>query len=169
MTENAFAKAQLDKLYERHPELFPVGFDQGYALCGFTEPSRKQQLRCRRIRLSTDTRVWTLAPAVVMPYMTAVVSEVDKALLLMRFHVPCWALAHVFGRDAMYWYRLQQSLGRFSVVGTTVKAAQRLPQDLVADGKTPAAWRPRRSTSPRPLARGVFSARRSASRPRRRG
>ncbi len=54
MSDNAFAKAQLDELYERYPELFPEGFDQGYVLCGFSEPSRKQQLRCRRIRLSAD-------------------------------------------------------------------------------------------------------------------
>jgi hypothetical protein len=52
----------------------------------------------------------------------------------MRFHVPCWALAYVFGCDAINWYRLEQGLGRFSVVvGTTVKAAERLAQDLVAD------------------------------------
>jgi hypothetical protein len=55
--------------------------------------------------------------------------------LLRRFHVPYWALAHVFGRDLMYWYRLERALGRFSVVGTTVKAPERLPQDLVADEK----------------------------------
>src|SRR5712692_11067088 len=53
----------------------------------------------------------------------------------MRFHVPCWAIAEVFGRDPMYWYRLEQGLGRFSVVGTTVKRADRLPTDLVADEK----------------------------------
>ena len=53
----------------------------------------------------------------------------------MRFHVPCWAIAHVFGRNAMYWYRLEQGLGRFSVVGTTVKNPERLPKDLVADEK----------------------------------
>ncbi len=70
-----------------------------------------------------------------MPYMTAAVTEVEKGLFLMRFHVPCWALAYVFGRNAMYWYRLQQGLGRLSVVGTTVKAPERLPQDLVADEK----------------------------------
>lgn len=29
--------------------------------------------------------------------------------------------AYVFGRDDSYWYRLYQSLGRFSIVGTTVK------------------------------------------------
>jgi hypothetical protein len=35
----------------------------------------------------------------------------------------------------MYWYRLERSLGRFSLVGTTVTAAQRLPRHLVADEK----------------------------------
>jgi hypothetical protein len=35
----------------------------------------------------------------------------------------------------MYWHRLECSLGRFSLVGTTVKAADRLPRHLVADEK----------------------------------
>ena len=135
MTEKAFAKAQLDELYGRYPELFPAAFERGYALYGYTKPSRKQRLRCRRLRVNTDETVWTVAPAFMMPYLTAPVAEVEKGLFLMRFHVPCWALAYVFGHDAMYWYRLQQSLGRFSVVGTTVKAPARLPQDLVADEK----------------------------------
>ena len=35
----------------------------------------------------------------------------------------------------MYWYRLERSLGRFSLVGTTVSAAERLPHHLAADEK----------------------------------
>jgi hypothetical protein len=35
----------------------------------------------------------------------------------------------------MYWHRLERSLGRNSLVGTTVKAAERLPRHLVADEK----------------------------------
>jgi hypothetical protein len=35
----------------------------------------------------------------------------------------------------MYWYRLPQGLGRFSLVGTTVKTPECLPKDLVADEK----------------------------------
>ena len=35
----------------------------------------------------------------------------------------------------MYWYRLERSLGRNSLVGTTVQAAGRLPRHLVADEK----------------------------------
>jgi hypothetical protein len=135
MTESEFARAQLDRLDRQYPELFPEGLAQGYALCGFTDPSCKQQLRCRRIRLSATETVFTVVPTFVMPYMSATVAEVEKALLLMRFHVPCWAIAYVFGRDAMYWYRLQRGLGRFSVVGTTVKTPARLPTDLVADEK----------------------------------
>ena len=45
------------------------------------------------------------------------------------------SLTEVFGRDPMYWHRLECSLGRFSLVGTTVQAAERLPRHLVADEK----------------------------------
>jgi hypothetical protein len=44
-------------------------------------------------------------------------------------------LTEVFGRSPMYWYRLECSLGRSSLVGTTVQAADRLPRHLVADEK----------------------------------
>ncbi|HMB04449.1 MAG TPA: hypothetical protein VKP69_12020, partial [Isosphaeraceae bacterium] len=47
---------------------------------------------------------------------------------LRKFAVPFWALTEVFGRSP-------SSLGRFSLVGTTVQAAQRLPRHLVADEK----------------------------------
>lgn len=135
LSDRAYAKARLDELYEDYPELFPDAFPWGYAFFGFTDFSIKQQLRCRRIRLDQGYTVFSVAPAFVMPYMTGRVQDVDHALFLMRFHVPCWAIAHVFGRDAMYWYRLEQSLGRFSLVGTTVKSPEQLPKDLVADEK----------------------------------
>ncbi len=135
LRDRAYAKARLDELYEEFPEVFPDAFPWGYALYGFTEPSIKQEICCRRIRLDQGQAVFAIAPAFVMPYMTGRTQEVDKALFLMRFHVPCWAMAHVFGRDAMYWYRLEQGLGRFSIVGTTVKHPERLPQHLVADEK----------------------------------
>jgi hypothetical protein len=35
----------------------------------------------------------------------------------------------------MYWHRLECSLGRFSLVGTTVRSGDRLPRHLVADEK----------------------------------
>jgi len=135
LTDRSYAKARLHDLYEDYSELFPAAFPWGYTLYGFTDPSCKQQLRCRRLRLQETQEVFMVAPAFVMPYMSGRVEEAEKALFLMRFHVPCWAIAYVFGRNAMYWYRLQQGLGRFSLVGTTVKTAEHLPKDLVADEK----------------------------------
>jgi hypothetical protein len=44
-------------------------------------------------------------------------------------------LTEVFGRNPTYWHRLEGSLGRFSLVGTTVQAADSLPRHLVADEK----------------------------------
>lgn len=101
LTDGEFAKRQIDRVYRQHPELFPDALGQGYAFYGFTQESRKHQLRCRRLRLTATGTVFSMAPAFVMPYMSASVAEVEKALFLMRFHVPCWALAYVFGRDAM--------------------------------------------------------------------
>jgi len=135
LSDRAYARTRLDELYEDFPELFPEAFPWGYAFYGFTEPSIKQEIRCRRICLDPGQAVFTITPAFVMPYMTGRPQEVDHALFLMRFHVPCWAIAHVFGRDPMYWYRLEQGLGRFRIVGTTVKSPEHLPKDLVADEK----------------------------------
>jgi hypothetical protein len=111
LSDRAYARTRLDERYEDFPEWFPEAFPWGYALYGFTEPSIKQEIRCRRIRLEQDQVVFTIAPAFVMPYMTGRTQEIDDALFLMRFNVPCWAIAHVFGRDALYWYRLEQGWG----------------------------------------------------------
>jgi hypothetical protein len=67
--------------------------------------------------------VYQVRPDFVLPYMVGLSDTVEKALYLRRFGVPFDALAYVFGQDDSYWYRLYQSLGRFSIVGTTVKAS----------------------------------------------
>jgi len=35
----------------------------------------------------------------------------------------------------MFWYRMEQSFGRLSIIGTTVKQSEILSQDLLADEK----------------------------------
>lgn len=70
-----------------------------------------------------------------MPYMTGITQDVEKALFLRRFNVPFWGLAHVFGRNSMYWYRMEQSFDWLSIVGTTIKQPAAIPQDLLADEK----------------------------------
>src|SRR6266849_5292681 len=85
LTDRPYAKARLQELYEDYPELFPEAFPWGHALYGFTDPSSKQHLRCRRLRLNETKEVFTVAPAFVMPYRSGRVEEVEKALFLMRF------------------------------------------------------------------------------------
>jgi len=83
LSDRIYAKTRLDELYEEFPEVFPDAFPWGYALYGFTEPSIKQESRCRRIRLDHGQTVLAIAPAFVRPYMTGRTQEVDHALVLM--------------------------------------------------------------------------------------
>ena len=75
--------------------------------------------------------MFQVVPSFVLPYMTGSVGDVEKPLFLhLKFGVPFWALSYVFGRDDSYWYRVSQQLGRPSLVGTSVKRADKLPESL---------------------------------------
>jgi hypothetical protein len=135
-------RSHLDDCIKRYPELFPVEMVEGYKLNGFCEPSAKMpDVRIRRICLNKRDKqgrvqVFQVVPSFVLPYLTGMVEEVEKPLFLhLKFGVPFWALSYVFGRDDSYWYRLSQQLGRPSLVGTTAKHADKLPQHLLADEK----------------------------------
>lgn len=135
MFEPEAFRRYLDSEIELHPELFPAAIQQGYKLHDILPASKKMPgIRLRRIELYTGD-VFTIRPSFVMPYMTGYTDDVEKALFLRRWGVPHWALAYVFGRDEQYWYRLENRLGRNSVVGTTVKDSDKLPKDLLADEK----------------------------------
>jgi hypothetical protein len=124
-------RAALDRVFADMPELFPDAFDQGYALKD-SYTSRKTGLCLRRIQCQATGEAFLIRPSFVLPYLTARTQEVENALFLRKFGVPFHALARVFGRDPMYWYRLEVSLGRNSIVGTTVRQAA-LPEHLLAD------------------------------------
>jgi hypothetical protein len=131
----AHYREYLMKLLARHPELFPQAMAAGFTFHD-TYHSRKQRgLALRRIKLTRTDEVFTLRPSLVMPYLSARTEAVEKALYLRQWDVPFDALAYVFGRDAMFWYRAWLQFGRPSLVGTTVKAEARMPQHLVADEK----------------------------------
>ena len=126
-----FRKA-LDALIEQFSELFPAEIGTGYKLKD-NRKSKKLSIPIRRIKVSGVS--YTVRPSFVMPYMTGMVKDVEKAIFLRKFDVSFWALAYVFGRDPMYWYRIETSLGRNSLVGTTVRNPEDLPKHLVADEK----------------------------------
>jgi hypothetical protein len=120
----------IDDSFRRSPELFPPNFALGYQLKDDRQ-SVKQRARIRRIVLRDGT-AYSIRPSFLMPYMTARVEQIEGPLFLRKFGVPFWALARVFGRHPMYWFRLACHLGRFSIVGTTVRQAE-LPKHLLAD------------------------------------
>src|SRR4051812_5255410 len=120
----------IDDCFRETPELFPANFAQGYELKD-GRMSVKRGLSIRRL-LTRDKTAYSVRPSFLMPYMTARTEDVEGPLFLRKFGVPFWALAHVFGRDPMHWYRLECGLGRFSVTGTTVRRGE-LPAHLLAD------------------------------------
>lgn len=121
----------LDQSFREHPELFPEAFAHGYRLKD-DRASARTGLRLRRIRLKATGQSFSVRPSFVLPYLTGFTDDVQGPLFLRAFAVPFWAIARVFGKGPMDWYRLEVSLGRNSVVGTTVRQAD-LPEHLLAD------------------------------------
>jgi hypothetical protein len=124
-------RAWLDDCFRQHPELFPQAFAQGYRLKD-DRVSGKLDLRVRRIRLKATGESFSIRPSFALPYMVGTSDDVADGLFLRCFGVPFWAIARVFGKDHDFWYRLEVSLGRNSIVGTTLRQAD-LPEHLLAD------------------------------------
>ena len=116
----------LNEQIAAHPELFPKGINQGYRFHGWVESSR-QQLKTRRIYLPSLKQAYQLRPDFVMPYMSETTEEAAKALYLRKHGLSYDGIAYILGRSEMHWYRLCQSLGRASIVGSTVKSEAVLP------------------------------------------
>jgi len=125
-------RKELDIVIESNPELFPQGIQAGYRM---KDKRFSQKLKIDIRRIEVDGMAYTIRPSFVMPYQTAFTADVEKAIFLRKFDVPFWALSHVFGKDQMFWYRIEQSLGRNSIVGTTIKDPKLLPEHLSADEK----------------------------------
>lgn len=122
----------LDGFIKLYPEVFPSEIGLGYSMKDIYH-SKKLSIPIRRIEIAETN--YTVRPCFAMPYLTGFVDDVENALFLRKFDVPFWALTYVFGKDAMYWYRLEESLGRNSIVGTTIKNPESLPKHLLADEK----------------------------------
>ncbi len=125
-------RGKLDSFIEEFPMLFPSEIIKGYL---FKEIRRSKKTGIPIRRIIVEGVSYTIRPSFVMPYHVALSEDVEKALFLRKFNVPFWALPYVFGKDAMFWYRIEQSLGRNSIVGTTIKNPDLLPEHLAADEK----------------------------------
>jgi hypothetical protein len=131
----------LDEMIAQFPELFPQGIENGYTLHDILPASTKlPDVRFRRIKLKSvneagKQQALTICASDVMPYMTGLTDEVEKALFLRRFGVPFWGITYVCGRNDDYWYNLTARFGRYEIVGTVVKDTALLPTNLLADEK----------------------------------
>ena len=136
--DKAQFRSHLESWFREYPVLFPPEMAHGFTFHGNLVSATQGLVTCR-IRLNTSMDVYQIRPSLVMPYMVAMTDEVEKGLYLRRWGVLFDALAYVFGRDSMFWYRSSQSLGRPSLVGTTIRSSAILPEHLVADEKH--TWR----------------------------
>ncbi len=134
VAEPASFRQHLTAVFGQHPELFPARISEGFVLHDKSW-SLKQQVMLRRLELKATAEVFLVRPSFLMPSMVGRTEAVEKALYLRHWGVPFDALAYVFGRDAMYWYRTEMALGRPAIVGSTVKQPEKLPQHVLADEK----------------------------------
>jgi hypothetical protein len=102
--DNGEFRSLLADCYAKHPECFPLEFENDFSFKDFKE-SVKMKIRIRRIRIGfgSEQRFYRVVPADIMPYMTGRVEEVEKPLFLRKFNVPFWALEKVFKRSACYY------------------------------------------------------------------
>lgn len=132
MQDSELAHKMIMELYNNTPELFPVDLSLGYKLNGKTRISKKMEgFQMRKIEVSGVN--YQLRPSFMFPYCREKVDFVSKGLFLMKFGVPFWALAFVFGYNATWWYRIYIFLSTYDLVGTTVYEAEDLPEHLIAD------------------------------------
>jgi hypothetical protein len=131
VADPALFRRWLDRAFRRWPELFPAAFAHGYRLHD-GRTSARLGLRLRRVRCKATGESFSVRPSFALPYMAGSAEGAQGPLFLRAFGVPFWALARVFGKGHAHWYRLEVSLGRNSIVGTTSGRAE-LPEHLLAD------------------------------------
>jgi hypothetical protein len=129
VADSVLFRRHLDRLFEVDPEIFPPNFQDGYTMKDI-RTSEKTGLDIRRITLRNGDR-YSVRPSFVLPSMTARVDDVADALFLAKW-VPLWALERVFHVNASKLYRIINTIGRNSIVGTTIKTAE-IPTHLSGD------------------------------------
>lgn len=137
--DSAKVRIWIDQMVERSPELFPQQIAGGYQLKGKLPASAKMpDIQLRQIQIAGQR--YYLRPSFVMPAFSGTTNELKQPMELLAHGVPLWLIVKVFGHDEMFWLRQEQRLGRNSIVGTTVRIREALPEHLAAD-EHHAHWR----------------------------
>lgn len=131
MRDQKIAHQIIQTSYHKYPELFPKEMKNGYMLNGKSRISKKLGIQKRKIKVAGIS--YRIHPSYVLPYCRGKTEDASKGLFLLKFGVPFWALAHVFGKNVMWWYRLYLTFHSCSIIGTTIKEGAKMPIDLLAD------------------------------------
>ena len=96
----------LDKLIERHPEIFPSSIQNGYIFKGWTRPCKKSgNPKAAHIGKKQQGRIYH--PSLFRPSLSAMSTEKASVGLRMRkYNLPYHVITETFGFDPMFWYRL---------------------------------------------------------------
>lgn len=89
----------------------------------------------RRIEVLSDSAVYQVRPSFIMPYHIAKTDEIAAGLDLYRGGASFETIARNLGKSPMFWYNVYCSIGRNSIVATTIKNTDNLPGHLSADEK----------------------------------
>ena len=140
IVKNEYEKFLTDKVFCRnlilehlgsYPELFPVGAaPKNLQLNGSSRVSQKSGYRLKRVIIAGVN--YEIRPSWLLSYHRGESADVKWGIFLIRHGVPFWVIALIFGKYAMYWYRLFISFSQNSIVGTTVKKVP-IPVDLLVD------------------------------------
>jgi len=75
----------LNRVLQKHPELFPTDIAKGYKLHGFTKPSVKLDgLVLFRIKILDNGEVYNVSPSYLIPYMCGKSEDVKDAFFCLN-------------------------------------------------------------------------------------
>lgn len=122
----------IDGLDEKYKLLFDGDLSQGYQLHDIRY-SRKMSLSYRRISIGKE--IYTIHPSFIMPYWSGKVVDCRDGIMLYLRGTSLDNIVTCFGENQQKWLDRVNHLGRFSIVGTTVKSPDLLAESLTADEK----------------------------------
>lgn len=122
----------LDSLASKYQSLFEVDLSKGYRLHDIRH-SRKMALSYRRINV--EGKIYAIQPSYIMPYWSCKVSDCREGIMLYLRGTSLDSIVTCYGGNQQKWLDRVNHLGRFSIVGTTVKKEGLLPESLTADEK----------------------------------
>lgn len=123
----------LSSLGDKYKFLFEEDFASGYILHDIRH-SKKMDLFYRRVRFASGN-IYAIHPSYVLPYWSGKTTECKHGLLLLLRGTSLDSVVSCYGENQVKWLNRLHQLGRFSLVGTTIKDANLLPKDLTSDEK----------------------------------